>query len=98
MEKRDLPPLNEPTRHKVLYIEGCLREIDELRKEVSDYKERLLAHIEEMEQRIRTHLWVTEDFVEPAASSLEETKHKVEELLTRIQRVREGFEMLPREE
>jgi MoxR-like ATPase len=90
-------PLMEPTRHKGMYVDACLREIEEIRAEVIDYRVRLKAHIRSMETDIRTHLWVTPDFVEPAARSLERAQQDVETLLTRVDNVITGFQLLPRE-
>ena len=50
-----------------------------------------------METDIRSHLWVTADFVEPASQSLQRAQHDVETLLTRVDNVITGFELLPRE-
>ena len=97
MEEIDLTPVLEPTRHKDFYIGGCINEMDELRAEVEDYRDKLIAHIESLETEIREHLWVTPEFAEPAAQNLEQTRHEVETLLARVAKLREGFESLPRE-
>jgi MoxR-like ATPase len=88
----------EPTRHKVAHVEACLREVDDLRKDVVAYKVELAKHMRSLEEDIQTHLWVTSDFVDPAKVTLEQTKHDVEMLLARIDTVRKGYELLPREE
>lgn len=95
--ERDLSPWMEPTRHKEVYVLSCLAEIDTLDSDISKYKTQLLSHIQTMEQDIRDHLWVTPDFVEPAATSLRATQREVETLLTRVNTLRKGFEMLPKE-
>lgn len=97
MEEVDLTPVLEPTRHKDLYIDGCVREMDELRVEVEAYREKLHAHIESLEAEIHDHLWVTPEFAEPAAQSLEQTRGEVETLLDRVSKLRDGFDGLPRE-
>jgi MoxR-like ATPase len=93
----DLAPLIEPTRQKQAYIDVCLRELDTVLNDVAQYQVRLQAHIESMERDIRSHLWVTADFVEPAAQTLQRTRSEVESLLVRATAVRKGFELLPRE-
>ena len=97
MEDIDLTPVLEPTRHKGFYIDGCVREMDELRVEVEAYREKLHAHIESLEAEIHDHLWVTPEFAEPAAQSLEQTRGEVETLLDRVSKLRDGFDGLPRE-
>jgi len=95
--ENDLQPLMEPTRHKPAYLDECLRNIDDLRGQVSQYRDQLDDHVRSMEQEIRGHLWVTADFVEPASRSLAQTSREVATLFDRIDRVRTGFRMLPRE-
>jgi MoxR-like ATPase len=50
-----------------------------------------------MEHEIRDHLWVTPDFIEPAAVTLDQTASTVAVLAQRIADVRKGFEMLPQD-
>lgn len=97
LEERDLQPLMEPTRQKAAHVESCLSEIASLEAEVEAYKDKLSAHIRTLEQDIRAHLWVTDDFAEAAATSLLDTALQVDTLLTRIIKLRQGFDMLPRE-
>jgi len=98
MEEVELSAVLEPTRHKDFYIDGCVREMDQLRGEVEAYRERLLAHIDALEAEIHDHLWVTPEFAEPAAQNLDQTRKEVETLLARVSKLREGFAGLPREE
>lgn len=87
----------EPTRHKALYVDDCLHQIAELNTDVQRYKVGLCQHMDTMEKEIRDHLWVTDDFVEPASTSLTETAAQVETLLARVDKLKRGFELLPRE-
>jgi MoxR-like ATPase len=96
-EAVDLPPLMEPTRQKHAHIHACLTEIDDLRAQVEAYAAKLLRHVQSLEAEIRSHLWVSSAFAAPAAQSLDGTKREVGTLLTRIEKLRQGFEMLPRE-
>ncbi|WP_441287932.1 AAA family ATPase [Sorangium sp. KYC3313] len=93
----DLAASMEPTRHKGLYVDACLREIDELKLDVTKYKALLFQHMQSMEDEIRAHLWVTSDFIEPSFQTLQQTRHDIETLLVRVHKVRTGFELLPRE-
>lgn len=97
LREGELPPCIEPTRHKNLYVEDCLRNIDELRFDVVAYRVSLREHTAAMGDAIRSHLWVTQDFVEPAQANLEQSRHDVETLLNRVEMVRKGFALLPRE-
>jgi MoxR-like ATPase len=94
----ELPAAMEPTRHKDVHVDTCLREIDGLRAEVEAYRARLLTHLASLDEEIRTHLWVPADFVEPASASLRGTREEVETLLGRIRTLHEGFDLLPRED
>jgi MoxR-like ATPase len=97
MKEIELSPAMEPTRHKSVYVEDCIDHIDVIRAEVLHYKGRLEEHRKSMEDDIRSHLWVSDDFVEPSSQALQQTQREVDTLLVRIDRVRNGFELLPRE-
>lgn len=98
MEAVDLPPFMEPTRQKAAHVDACLKELATLGQHVETYKVQLLAHIASLDADIRAHLWVTDDFAEPAARSLEGTRREVDTLLGRLEKLRQGFGLLPREE
>ena len=93
----DLPPLIGPTQHRRVYLESCLREIDQLAGEVDAYRAKLEAHIESLHDQVRIHVWVTPEFAGPAAAALDETRRVVEGLRQRVANLRKGFELLPRE-
>jgi MoxR-like ATPase len=93
----EFPALMEPTRHKEVYVDSCLREVDALKSDVTTYKAQLHQHIQAMEKDIRDHLWVTPDFAQPASDTLKATRQEVETLLARVDKVRKGFELLPRD-
>lgn len=98
MEEVDLTPVMEPTRHKPAHVDACLHDIEGLDADVRAYQGRLLQHIASLEEEIRSHLWVTPDFVGPASESLARTRAEVETLLARVGKVRDGLRLLPREE
>lgn len=85
----------EPTRQKQSYIDDCLRQIDNIKARVTKYQSDLNEHIQGMEADIKTHLWVTSDFAAPAAEKLNQTQNDVQTLLNRVNKIREGFELLP---
>ena len=97
MELGQFRPVMEPTRHKPYHVDGCLKDIRELDHRVRDYSAKLDAHIESLHEDIRVHLWVTDDFIEPASQSLAETRRVVDTLLTRIKKLEQGYEQFPRE-
>jgi MoxR-like ATPase len=88
----------EPTRQKDAYVKACLWEVNEVRKQVQAYRAQLLEHIAGLEDEIRAHLWIAEEFAEPASQSLAKTRVEVDTLLTRLDKVSRGFATLPREE
>jgi MoxR-like ATPase len=97
MKATDFAAAMEPTRQKQLYIDACQGQIDDLKTEVAQYQKKIDQHILLMATDISTHLWVTADFIVPAAEHLKQTQQDIQTLLTRIHKVREGFDLLPRE-
>ena len=94
----DLKPAMEPTKHKSIYIEQRIMQLSDHRAEMESYKREVDQRIESFESDIRSHLWVTDDFVGPASRGLDKTRADVEDLLGRLAEVVQGFEALPREE
>ena len=92
----DLPPVMEPTRFSTAYIERCLAQIDQIATGVKEYRAHVEQHLEGLRAEIDSHLWVTPEFFEPAATSLHKTKKKVASLVGRLDDLREGYETLPR--
>jgi MoxR-like ATPase len=90
-----MPPAIEPTRHKRVYIDATLGELRGMRRQVEAYQRQLLAHLESLQAQVAVHLWVTPDFAEPATRSLEATRAEVETLLRRLDKLEQGFELLP---
>ena len=91
-------PSSEPTKHKSDYIEHSIAELDDLRIEMESYKKKINQRIESLEDDIRSHLWVTDDFIEPASKGLDKTRADVDKLLGRLAEVVKGFEELSRKE
>jgi MoxR-like ATPase len=97
MKDAEFPPMMEPTRHKKSHIDDCLGQLDDVKNQVIHYQKKLNQHLQGIESEIKTHLWVTADFMLPAANNLKQTQKNVETLLARVSKTREGFELLPRE-
>jgi MoxR-like ATPase len=97
MKEGDLAAVLEPTRHKPIYIDSCLADIERLRLDVHAYRDELDAHKQTLEADIREHLWLDPQFAPVAAENLARTRHEVDVLLARVGRLSEGFTGLPRE-
>ena len=87
----------EPKRHPAVYVEDCLGQVRGIQEDVDTYGAQLDRHVADLEESIRSHLWVTQDFVEPATASLDGTIANVRALTSRIGQVIRGYERLPRE-
>lgn len=98
MEEQDLPPLMEPTRHKLAHINDCVSNVADLLSDVENYQVHLKEHMQSLESRVLGHLWLTPDFVKPATESLQETAQTVQCLRERTERLRSGFLALPQED
>ena len=94
----ELKPAMEPTKHESVYIEQSIKQLGEHQIAMESYRQGIDQRIESFEDDIRSHLWVTDDFVEPASKGLGKNRADVEKLLDRLAEVVKGFEALPREE
>lgn len=94
----DLDAAIGPTRHKAAYVDHCLEEIQDHRQSVERHETGIKGQIESFERDIRSHLWVTEDFVGPASEGLFRSLDEARKLLDRLAAVEKGYESLPREE
>lgn len=95
MTPGNLAPAVETTRHKPSYIKDCLSELNGELAKLSDFGDELCGHVKDLDEQIRTHLWVTSEFLTPALSSLNATLEKVTGLHNRLKKVVEGYESLP---
>ena len=82
-------------RHKAVHIEHCQKQAAELRQNIVSYQEGLQQHIADLEALVRSHLWVTSDFVEPASAALRRTQEQVGKLLARVAKIEAGIDALP---
>ncbi len=94
----DLSPALEPTRHEPDHIRDCLRQLGDFSTEMMAHKSEVEKRIETLENDVRKHLWVMDDFAEPASRGLEKARRDAEGLIERLEKVKRGYENLPRKE
>ena len=98
LEEAKLQPILEPTRHPAEYIDARLQEIAQTNADIATYAQKLDAHITSLEEQILAHLWIADDFVEPATRSLKQTWEVVRTLAARAERLARDYRALPRAE
>jgi MoxR-like ATPase len=91
----ELPVASGPMQHKPEYIAAMIPQVEAVRRTVEAYRAQVVDHMAQMAATIETHLWVTPDFLAPAATTLNATLASVDGLLARLDDVRDGFESLP---
>ena len=62
------------------------------------HKGEVEKRIETLENDVRKHLWVMDDFAEPASRGLEKARGDAEGLIERLEKVIRGYKDLPRKE
>jgi MoxR-like ATPase len=92
-----LDPALEATRHKPIYINSILNQLETLDKQVVEYKSQLMKHIASMRKEVTSHLWADPNFAEPAAATLTATRENVNSLHLRVGKLIKGFQELPQE-
>ena len=96
--KTDLDPLFGPTKHKIAYVKECLKDIQDIREDVENHRAKIERLKKSFESDIRNHLWVSEDFVKPALTGLDERLKQANELISQLTELKQGYESLPHEE
>lgn len=91
-------PLMEQTMQKLVYIEHVRKELEGINSSLTEYRDGVDRQAASLQDDVQNHLWVTDDFVEPASQGLETARSDAEELLRRLADVAKGFEALPLEE
>ena len=94
----NLDPLMETRKYESVYIEHIMSGLGEIRNELASYKSGVERQITSFQDDIRSHIWVTGDFVDPASQGLEKALADAEALLERLTKVTKGFQALPRGE
>ena len=93
-----LKPAMEPVKHKPPYIKHCLQQLEGLQSEIKSHDTGLRKQIESFDSDIREHIWVTDDFVEPASRGLQQARDDARKLLARLKKLIEEYGKLPQEE
>ena len=94
----DLPPAMEPRKYEPVYIQDCLRQLKEHRAEMEAHEDLVDKRNETLENDIHEHLWVMDDFTEPASQGLAKARDDIEKLLERLEKVIKGYDKLPQKE
>ena len=88
-EQRESPP----------YIKDALRGLEEDRSDIKSHDTGLKKRIESLDEDIRKHLFVDDDFAKPASRGLQQARDDAGELLDRLDKLIEGYrKLLPQEE
>lgn len=93
-----LKPAMEPVKHKPPYIKHCLQELKNLQSEIKSHDTGIGERIESFDRDIREHIWVTDDFAEPASRGLQQARADARKLLACLEKLIEGYGKLPQEE
>ena len=62
------------------------------------HKGEIEKRIETLENDVRGHLWVMDDFTGPASRGLKKARVDAEGLIERLEKVKRGYKDLPRKE
>ena len=90
-------PCMEPKSHKPIYVQSKVKEVGDAFDAVRQHRDFLSEQKEQLEEEIRGHFWVPDNFVGPAAVALDGALVDTDKLLARVDELRKGFEGLPLE-
>ena len=90
-------PKMEPARFKDTVVRHYLSEVDTLCEHVDSSLTDATNQLQSLESEVRSHLWVTDDFIQPATEKTRASVESLRILLTRAKNLHQGFDALPRE-
>lgn len=94
-ETVSLAPLMEPTRHKLVYVQQCIRQVLELVVELGIHRDGIEQRLAALDSDLRSHLWVTPDLIKPASRALRRSLDETNALAKRTGLLLRGFATLP---
>lgn len=89
-------PLLEAMRYAEAHVADLVRQVDDVRARVRGFVDHLDEHLRTLDASIEGHLWVEAAFAATARTNLDRVRATAVGLSERADRVREGFEGLPR--
>lgn len=87
-------PCMEPKEHESDFIEGRLRELSHLRKDILPFRDKLVAQQTNAQVNIGEHLWLDPAFIETASSSLDGSIGQATNLLHRLNELLQSYKNL----
>lgn len=91
----ELSAVMVPKRYSNEYKDSRLTEVANEINRVNTHHELIEYRVEELEQMIDSHLWITSDFLEPSLDSLREALSNTKLISERLDRIHRGYEQLP---
>ena len=93
----DNAPLMSPKPHKPVYVQSKAEEVNRVLDACQQHRNFLSEQKRELENEIRGHHWVPDDFAAAAAAALDNALADADALLERVAKLQEGFASLPLE-
>lgn len=96
VEEYENQPCMQDKRYSDAFIEGRRREIGDLADDIGLYQRHLAGQLDDLDDLIADHLWLTSAFSNLAVSSFDAMLQQSEQLSSRLHEVAEGYRQLPR--
>lgn len=87
--------VTEPIKYAKAHVEGRVSGVDAHRREVSTFVTSATAEVKSMDSTIRGHLWLDPTFAVPAIRNLQEHIKRANDVLSRLDKAKQGFQQLP---
>ena len=81
-------------RHDPIIIKGNLTNLKTIMTEMREYEVDISAQIKSLNSDIQEHLWVSDEFIEPASRKLNETRLNFMNIHNRLVEVTDGYKKL----
>lgn len=95
IENYDNTPIMESKRHSAAFIDGRVKEMLNLAKDISQLQHELQKQLSSLDKVISEHLWLLPDFAQLASISMTSVLKQTDILLTRLEIVMHNYQKLP---
>ncbi|MFO0857063.1 MAG: AAA family ATPase [Phycisphaerales bacterium] len=94
-DPKQLSPVLQPVPYSESHVRGRTEGVQAAEREINEFVKRANAEVKSMEGTIRGHVWLDPAFAAPAVRNLQEHIKRATDVLSRLEKTKQGFQQLP---